>query len=118
MSVQFTQQPQQVVQIDVEPRDEDDLQRLSSPGDRAPFDRMTSRLNPYSKVQEQLMQAEVNFSREERAERARIRRIFEKVGFLYKNMTHSHNFFRRKKKLFNWNEISLCEFNNVAIRKG
>ncbi|XP_070492523.1 rhomboid-related protein 2 isoform X2 [Chironomus tepperi] len=65
MSVQFTQQ-QQVVQINDE---EDDRQRLQSPGTRVPLDRMTSR--------------------EERTERLRVRRIFEKYdrdrnGFLSK----------------------------------
>jgi hypothetical protein len=79
MSVQFTQQPQ-VVQINVDPHDEeDDRQRLQSPGARVPLDRMTSRLNPYSQVQEQLTQVEIDHSREERAERVRVRRIFDKV---------------------------------------
>jgi len=79
MSVQFTQQPQ-VVQINVDPHDEeDDRQRLQSPGARVPLDRMTSRLNPYSQVQEQLTQVQLDLSREERAERVRVRRIFDKV---------------------------------------
>jgi hypothetical protein len=80
MSVQFQQHPQQVININVEPHD-DDTQRLSSPG-RVPLDRMTSRLNnPYSGVQDQLMQVEntKTNSREERAARAQARRIFEKV---------------------------------------
>lgn len=79
MSVQFTQQ-QQVVQINVDPHDEeDDTQRLQSPGARVPLDRMTSRLNPYSQVQEQLTQVELDLSREERNERSRVKRIFDKV---------------------------------------
>ena len=82
MSVQFTQQ-QQVVQINVDPHDEeDDRQRLQSPGARVPLDRMTSRLNPYSQVQEQLTQVELDLSREERTERTRVRRIFDKVRIL------------------------------------
>lgn len=76
MSVQFTNNPQQVVVV--EPYDDDDRQRLQSPGNRVPFDRMTSRLNPYAGVQEQINEISVN-SREERVERTRIRRIFEKV---------------------------------------
>lgn len=80
MSVQFTQQQQQVVQINVDPHDdEDDRQRLQSPGARVPLDRMTSRLNPYSQVQEQLTQVELDLSREERNERVRVKRIFDKV---------------------------------------
>jgi hypothetical protein len=80
MSVQFTQNPQQVVQIDVEPRDgDDDRQRLQSPGTRVPLDRMTSRLNPYSQVQEQLTQVQLDNFREERTERMRVRKIFDKV---------------------------------------
>ncbi|KAG5671993.1 hypothetical protein PVAND_002157 [Polypedilum vanderplanki] len=55
MSVQFTQQ--QVVHIEVDPRD-DDRQHLQYPGNRVPLDRMTSR--------------------EERADRIKIRRIFDK----------------------------------------
>lgn len=82
MSVQFTQQ-QQVVQINVDPHDEeDDRQRLQSPGARVPLDRMTSRLNPYSQVQEQLTQVELDLSREERVERVRVRRIFDKVWII------------------------------------
>lgn len=77
MSVQFNNNPQQVVLV--EPYSEDDRQHLQSPGNRVPLDRMTSRLkNPYADVQEQLNDIQVN-SREERAERIRIRRIFDKV---------------------------------------
>lgn len=55
-----------------------DNQHLQSPY-RVPLDRMTSRSdNPYSQVQEQLTQVD-NASREERTERQRIRRIFDKV---------------------------------------
>lgn len=77
MSVQFSNNPQQVVLV--EPYDNDDQQRLQSPGNRPALDRMTSRLNnPYAEVQEQINEIQVN-SREERVERTRIRRIFEKV---------------------------------------
>lgn len=58
MSAQFRQNPQQVVQIEVEPRDGDDRQRLQSPGTQVPLDRMTSR--------------------EERNQRMHVRRIFDK----------------------------------------
>lgn len=76
MSVQFTNNPQQVVLV--EPYSEDDRQHLQSPN-HVPLDRMTSRLkNPYADVQEQLNEIQVN-SREERAERIRVRRIFDKV---------------------------------------
>lgn len=80
MSVQFSQQPQQVVHIDVDPRD-DDRQYLQSPGTRVPLDRMTSRLNPYEQVQEQLTQVQTDLSREERADRIKIRRVFDKVSW-------------------------------------
>jgi ABC-type microcin C transport system duplicated ATPase subunit YejF len=76
MSVQFTQNPQQVVYVGSR---DDDLQNLQSPETRVPLDRMTSRLNPYSQVQEQLNEIQLDHSREERAERARISRIFHKV---------------------------------------
>lgn len=58
-------------------------QHLQSPH-RVPLDRMTSRSdkNPYSNVQEQLTQVETA-SREERTERQRIRRIFDKVRLLW-----------------------------------
>lgn len=91
MSVQFSQQPQQVVQIDVEPRSDDDRQQLQSPGTRVPLDRMTSRLNPYLQVQEQLTQSQVDISREERAERVRIRRIFDKVRHIFIDESLGHN---------------------------
>lgn len=93
MSVQFQQQPQQVVRLNVEPRDDendDDRQRLQSPGSRVPLDRMTSRLNPYSGVQKQLTQVQVDISREERADRIRIRRIFDKVRHIYVMWTMSN----------------------------
>lgn len=77
MSVQFTKNPQQVVQV--EPYDDDDRQRLQAPGNRVPLDRMTSRLNPYADVQEQLNETQTNNSREERVERVKVRRIFDKV---------------------------------------
>lgn len=79
MSVQFSSNPQQVVLV--EPYDnDDDHQRLQSPGGNRPaLDRMTSRLkNPYAEVQEQINEIQVN-SREERVERTRVRRIFDKV---------------------------------------
>lgn len=76
MSVQFTQQPDQVVHIN------DDEQHLQSPY-RVPLDRMTSRSeNPYGQVQEQLTKVEIDSSREERTERQRVRRIFDKVRLL------------------------------------
>lgn len=79
MSVQFTQHPQQVVMI------EDEDRQLREPGSRVPLDRMTSRSgdekNPYAHVQEQLTEAQLeNLSREERADRLRIRRIFDRVS--------------------------------------
>ena len=78
MSVQFSNNPQQVVLV--EPYDhDDDHQRLQSPGNRPELNRMTSRLkNPYAEVQEQINEIQVN-SREARVERTRIRRIFDKV---------------------------------------
>lgn len=76
MSVQFQNNPQQVVLV--EPYEGDDRQRLQSPGNRVPLDRMTSRLNPYAEVQEQINEIQVN-SREERIERVKMRRIFDKV---------------------------------------
>ena len=75
MSVQFTQQPQQVIFVG-----DEDNQHLQS-GQRVPLDRMTSRSdnkNPYAHVQGQLMQ--LDSSREERTERARVRVIFDKVS--------------------------------------
>lgn len=73
MSVQFRQQDQ-VVHIN-----NDDEQHLQSPY-RVPLDRMTSRSeNPYAQVQEQLTIVELDSSREERTERQRVRRIFDKV---------------------------------------
>lgn len=76
MSVQFSQHPRQVVNID------DDLEHLNAPN-RAPLERMTSRsdrkINPYAQVQEQLTQVTLDSSREEQTERRRVRRIFEKV---------------------------------------
>lgn len=82
MSVQFTQNPQQVVMIE---NGDEDCQRLQSPGARVPLDRMTSRSgddkNPYAHVQEQLTEAQIeNYSREERAERTKMRRIFDRVS--------------------------------------
>jgi len=79
MSVQFTQNPQQVVHIVRDEDDDDGQQRLTGP--RVPLERMTSRFdqNPYGDVQEQLKQVHEG-SREERAERIRIRRIFEKAS--------------------------------------
>lgn len=77
MSVQFNQR-QQIVQI--EQPENDGLQHLNTPN-RVPLDRMTSRSdnnNPYEQVQRQLTQID-NTSREERAERIKIRRIFERV---------------------------------------
>lgn len=68
---------QQVVNIP-----DEDLQRLNSPN-RVPLDRMTSRsdqTNPYGHVQEQLTQVQLDSSREERSERQRVRRIFDKVS--------------------------------------
>lgn len=81
MSVQFSQHPQQVVIIE---NGDEDLQRLQAPGARVPFDRMTSRSgdekNPYSQVQEQLTEAQNDhYSREERADRRNMQRIFDKV---------------------------------------
>lgn len=78
MSVQYTNNPQQVVQVEPYQKD-DDRQHLQSPGTRVPLDRMTSRLNPYEDVQGQLNEIKTNNSREERAERIKIRRIFDKV---------------------------------------
>lgn len=77
MSVQFTQHPQQVVHIN----DDDGLQHLQSPN-RVPLERMTSRSdskNPYADVQGQLTEVQLDSSREERTERQRVRRIFDKV---------------------------------------
>jgi hypothetical protein len=77
MSVQFTQHPQQVVNIN----DDEGLQHLQSPN-RVPLDRMTSRSdqkNPYADVQGQLTEVQLDSSREERTERQRVRRIFDKV---------------------------------------
>lgn len=76
MSVQFTQNPQQVVHIN----DDDGFQHLQP--NRMPLDRMTSRsenLNPYAQVQDQLTEVQLDSSREERTERQRVRRIFDKV---------------------------------------
>ena len=74
MSVQFSQHPQQIVHIN----DDDGTQHLQSP-QRVPLDRMTSRSqNPYVQVQKQIMEVEHD-SREERTERQRVRRIFDKV---------------------------------------
>lgn len=76
MSVQFSQNPQQVVRIN----GDDGTEHLQSPY-RVPLDRMTSRLkNPYKEAQDQLTQMHLDSSREERTERQRIRRIFDKVG--------------------------------------
>lgn len=78
MSVQFTQHPQQVVHIN----DDDGLQHLQSPN-RVPLDRMTSRSdskNPYAHVQGQLTEVQLDSSREELAQRLKIRRIFDKVS--------------------------------------
>lgn len=73
MSVQFSQH-QQVVHIN----EDDGSQHLQSP-QRVPLDRMTSRSeHPYAQVQKQLTKVE-NVSREERTERQRVRRIFDKV---------------------------------------
>lgn len=76
MSVQFSQHPHQMVHID------DDLQHLNDPN-RVPLERMTSRsdrkINPYAQVQEQLTHVQLDSSREEHAERIRIRRIFDRV---------------------------------------
>ncbi|CRL03870.1 CLUMA_CG016995, isoform D [Clunio marinus] len=88
MSVQFTQNPQQIVHIN---DDDDGRQHLQSPR-RVALDRMTSRSdkqNPYAHVQEQLTQVQLDSSREERNERARVRKIFDKYdvnrdGFLQK----------------------------------
>lgn len=78
MSVQFSNNPQQVVVV--EPYDNNDEQRHLQSGNRPTLDRMTSRLkNPYGEVQEQLNEIQLN-SREERIERVRIRRIFDKVS--------------------------------------
>lgn len=77
MSVQFTQHPQQVIHIN----DDDGFQHLQSPN-RVPLDRMTSRsekTNPYAQVQGQLTEVQLDSSREERTERQRVRRIFDKV---------------------------------------
>jgi hypothetical protein len=77
MSVQFTKNPQQVVQVEPYNSDEDQ-QRLQGHDVRVPLDRMTSRLNPYADVQEQINDIQ-NYSREERAERIKVRRTFDKV---------------------------------------
>lgn len=74
MSVQFVQS-QQVVHIN----DDDGNQHLQSPH-RVPLDRMTSRSeNPYAQVQGQLTEVKLDSYREERTERQRVRRIFDKV---------------------------------------
>lgn len=78
MSVQYTKNPQQVVQVEPYNGD-DDRERLQAPGNQVPLERMTSRLNPYGHVQEQLNEIQTNNSREERVERIRVRRIFDKV---------------------------------------
>lgn len=87
MSVQFTQRPDQVVHIN------DDEQHLQSPY-RVPLDRMTSRSEkPYAQVHEQLTKVELDSSREERTERQRVRRIFDKVGLsLYDPICESSNY--------------------------
>lgn len=77
MSVQYTKNPQQVVQVEPYNSD-DDHQRLNSGDVTVNLNRMNSRLNPYADVQEQLNDIKTN-SREERAERIKIRRIFDKV---------------------------------------
>lgn len=83
MSVQFTQNPQQVVMMG---RNGDDHEHQQSQprGTRVPLDRMTSRSedkNPYAQVQEQLTEAQFeNYSREERADRSKMRRIFDRVS--------------------------------------
>lgn len=77
MSVQFMQHPQQVVHIN----DDEGLQQLQPPN-RPSLDRMTSRSdtkNPYADVQGQLTEVQLDSSREERTERQRVRRIFDKV---------------------------------------
>lgn len=84
MSVRFDSQTQQVVNM------EDDEQHLQSPY-RVPLDRMTSRsdkINPYAQVQEQLTTVN-DYSREERTERARVRRIFDKVRLTLLNINES-----------------------------
>lgn len=80
MSVQFTKNPQQVVQVEPYQSEDDHLdhQYLQSQDVRVPLDRMTSRFNPYADVQEQLNDIQTT-SREERAERIKVRRIFDKV---------------------------------------
>lgn len=83
MSVQFTQNPQQVVMIE---NGNDDQQRLRPQGTRAPPDlnRMNSRSedkNPYAQVQEQLTEAQIeNYSREVVEDRRKMRRIFDRVS--------------------------------------
>lgn len=75
-SVRFDNQTQQVVDMNG-----DDNQHLQSPY-RVPLDRMTSRcnqINPYADLQEQLTNVQTDSSREERSERQRVRRIFDKV---------------------------------------
>jgi hypothetical protein len=84
MSVQFTQNPQQVVMIE---NGDEDRQVMTCETERAPLDRMTSRSgdekNPYAFVQEQLTQEQLdNYSREERADRLKMRRIFDRVSNL------------------------------------
>lgn len=76
MSVQFTQNT-----TEVRIHDDDGAQHLQSPN-RVPLDRMTSRSdksNPYAQVQGQLTEVQLDSSREERTERQRVRRIFDKV---------------------------------------
>lgn len=87
MSVQFRQNPQQVVRIS----EDDGNQHLQSPY-RVPLDRMTSRSeNPYSEVQDQLTQVQLDSSREEHNERQRVRRIFDRVRLdsIAQLMTHT-----------------------------
>lgn len=74
-SVEEIRLPKKIINV---PKYFADNQHLQSP-QRVPLDRMTSRSdNPYSHVQEQLTQVD-NDSREERTERQRVRRIFDKV---------------------------------------
>lgn len=76
MSVQFTQNT-----TEVRIHDDDGAQHFQSPN-RVPLDRMTSRSdksNPYAQVQGQLTEVQLDSSREERTERQRVRRIFDKV---------------------------------------
>lgn len=96
MSVRFNNQAQQVVNI------EDENQHLQHPN-RPALDRMTSRSdpeNPYAQVQEQLTKVQNDSSREERTERQRVRRIFDKVRLLIAVIKVTHPEFQLCNRYF------------------